>query len=68
MKRKRERGRKVKESDTVSGGEERAQAEEKEKGEVANAKEEERHQAEITRRVAGTGAPYVDPPSGKPPG
>jgi hypothetical protein len=41
--------------------EERAQA--KEKVEVANAKEEERQEAEFTRRVAGEVAPYVDPPS-----
>jgi hypothetical protein len=39
--------------------EERAQAEEK--GEVANAKEEERQLAEVTRRVARTVAPYVEP-------
>jgi hypothetical protein len=45
--------------------EERAQEEEKEKGEVANAKEEERRQAEVARRVAGTFAPYAAPPSDK---
>jgi hypothetical protein len=65
MMRKRERERKVKERDTVSGGEERAQAEEK--GEVASAKKEERQQAEVTRRVTGTDVPYVDPPSENPP-
>jgi hypothetical protein len=36
---------------------------EKEKGEVTKA--EERQQAEVTRRVAGADAPYVDPPSDK---
>ena len=41
--------------------------EQKEKGKVANAKEEERQQAEVTRRFAGTDASYVDPPSDKAP-
>jgi hypothetical protein len=40
---------------------------EKEKGEIPNAKEEEKQQAEVTRRVAETDAPYVDPPSDKAP-
>jgi hypothetical protein len=35
--------------------------------EVANLKEDERQQAKVTRRVAGTDAPYIDPPSDKPP-
>jgi hypothetical protein len=66
--------KKTKRSDRVSGGEstsgireERAQVAEEEKGKVANAKEEERQQAELTRRVAGTVAPYVEPPSDKAP-
>jgi hypothetical protein len=47
--------------------EERAQAEEKEKGELANAKEEDRQQAEVTRRVAERDAPYTAPPCENPP-
>jgi hypothetical protein len=56
---KRRRERKGKESDTVSVG--RAQVQEK--GEVANAKEEETQRAKVTMRVAGTLAPHADPPS-----
>jgi hypothetical protein len=41
--------------------------EDREKGVVANAKEEEIQQAEVTRRVAGTDAPCVEPPSDKTP-
>ncbi len=65
MKRKRERERKVKESDTVSGGESTSVRERR--GGLANVKEEERQQAEVTRRFAGTDASYVDPPSDKAP-
>jgi hypothetical protein len=56
MKRKRERERKK----ATQSQEERAQAEEK-GGEVVE--KEERQQVEATRRVAGTDALYVDPPS-----
>jgi hypothetical protein len=48
----REKEREGKESDAFSGGES------KEKAEVANAKEEERQHAKVTRRVAGRYAPY----------
>jgi hypothetical protein len=44
--------------------EERIQAAEK-KEEVANAKEEERQQEEVTRRVTGAITPYVEPSSVK---
>jgi hypothetical protein len=57
--------KKEKENKATNSKEERAQAEEKE--EVVNAKEDERQQAEVTKRVAGTDAPYIDPPSDKPP-
>ncbi len=39
----------------------------KERRGLANAKEEERQQADVMRQVAGTAAPYVGPPSDKPP-
>jgi hypothetical protein len=56
---RREMEREGKESDAVSG------RESKEKAEVENAKEEERQQAKVTGKVAGTNAPYVDPPNTK---
>jgi hypothetical protein len=66
MKPKRER-KERKGKEATQSLEERAQVGEKEKGKVASAKEEERQQTEITRRVAGTDAPNVDPPSNKAP-
>jgi hypothetical protein len=58
---------KEKEKTATQSQEERAQTEEKVKGEVANAKEEEKQQAVVTRRVAGTVAPHINPPSDKAP-
>jgi hypothetical protein len=52
-----------KESETVSRGDSTRGRER----EVANAKEEERQQAEVTRRVAETFSPYAAPPSDKAP-
>jgi hypothetical protein len=65
MKRKRGRERKGKrkESNTVSGGESTSGRERRGSGR----KVEERQQAEVTRRVAGADALYIDPPSDKPP-
>jgi hypothetical protein len=56
-----------KEKKATQSQKERAQAKENEKGEVANAKEEEIRQIEVIRRVAGTVAPYAGPPSVKAP-
>jgi hypothetical protein len=63
MKRKRQRERKGKEGDAVSGVE--STKEEKQNGKVAKAEEEERQQAVVTRRYAGTFAPHIDPPRDK---
>jgi hypothetical protein len=54
MKRKRER---KKENKAAQSQEERAELEEK--GEIANAEEDERQEAEVTRRVAETDASYA---------
>jgi hypothetical protein len=53
--------RETQKENQATQSQERAQAEET--GLIANSKEEERQQAELTRRVAGTVAPYVEPPS-----
>jgi hypothetical protein len=56
---------KEKESDTVSGGERIIGSE---RGRSASKSEkEERQQPELTKPLAGTLAPYVDPPSDKAP-
>jgi hypothetical protein len=55
-----------KEKKATQSQEKRAQTDEK--GGLSNAKEEERQQVEVTRRVAGAAAPYAEPPSGNVPG